>query len=327
MSAVNLRDILGKQDDLGGARAVVAGLSVAGVRDVTVRGTIGTTPDSCFRIASLTKPFTSAALVRTLREHAVPPHTPAIELLPALRRDWRAAADLTVEQVLGQVSGLREAVDAATVAALGNGPDALAEAARLVVRAGNEREPGACWSYYNGNYFLAGAILAALNGVSYETALATTLLDPWQLGRTTFDSPRDPVTGWAGPVEVPPSGYPRGRRPSGGLWSSVTDLLALGEGLLADRPLLERTRRRRTAPEDPTAYGLGWALGPSGQMYLNGRLPGYRTAMLMIPDEDYVSVVVANQDHALPAVARALSDLQLSLTGDDLATAIDHFAR
>lgn len=56
-------------------------------------------------------------------------------------------------------------------------------------------------------------------------------------------------------------------------------------------------------------YGPGWALGPSVQMYLNGRLPGYRAAMLLIPDEDYVSVVVTNQQHTLRATARFLSDI------------------
>lgn len=73
-------------------------------------------------------------------------------------------------------------------------------------------------------------------------------------------------------------------------------------------------------------YGPGWALGPSGQTCLNGRLPGYRAAMLLIPDEDYVSVVVTNQQHALRATARFLSDMQHPLTNDDLATAIDRFA-
>jgi D-alanyl-D-alanine carboxypeptidase len=61
-------------------------------------------------------------------------------------------------------------------------------------------------------------------------------------------------------------------------------------------------------------------------MYINGRLPGYRAAMLIVPDEAYVSVLLTNQQNALPAVAQALSDMQRPLTGDDLATAIDQFA-
>ncbi|MFD8927722.1 hypothetical protein [Streptomyces mirabilis] len=48
--------------------------------------------------------------------------------------------------------------------------------------------------------------------------------------------------------------------------------------------------------------------------------------MLLIPDEDYVSVVVTNQQHALRATGRFLSDMQHPLTNDDLTTAIDRYA-
>jgi CubicO group peptidase (beta-lactamase class C family) len=325
MRTVDLQELVDEQAGLRDVPAVV-GSSAAGVRSLATRGPVAVTAESCFRIASLTKVFTSAALVRMLRDKGVALDTPVVELLPRLAPDWRADESLTVEQVLGQVSGLRESVDAATVTALGEGDGALLEAARLVVRAGNEREPGERWSYYNGNYFLAGSILAALSGTTYESALKGNLLDPWGLARTGFDTSAASVTGWNGTTELPLLGYPRTRRPSGGLWSSVSELLAVGEGLLADRALLEEIRRPRTQSDDPMAYGLGWALGPSGQMYLNGRLPGYRAAMVLVPGGDYVSVVLANQESALPALARLLSDMQQPLTGDDIAKAVDEFA-
>ena len=299
---------------------------MAGARTTAAQGPVVATAESCFRIASLTKVFTSAALVRTLRDKGVPLGTPVIELLPGLAPDWRADKSLTVEQILGQVSGLSESVDAATVEALGDGDGALLEAARLVVRAGNERKPGERWSYYNGNYFLVGSILAALSGTTYESALKGNLLDPWGLARTGFESLAASLSGWSGTAELPPLGYPRARRPSGGLWSSVSELLAAGEALLADRVLRDEIGRPRTRLDDPMAYGLGWALGPSGQMYLNGRLPGYRAAMVLIPDRDYVSVALANEGTALPALARLLSDMQQPLTGDDIAKAVDDFA-
>ncbi|MFE2465007.1 MULTISPECIES: serine hydrolase [Streptomyces] len=47
---------------------------------------------------------------------------------------------------------------------------------------GNEHEPGARWS--SGNYLLAGAVLAALSGTSYERAVEKTLLGPWNALRS-----------------------------------------------------------------------------------------------------------------------------------------------
>jgi D-alanyl-D-alanine carboxypeptidase len=326
MPTVNLQKLIDEQTSFRDVPAVAVGSSVAGACTTATRGPVGVTADSCFRIASLTKVFTSAALVRMLRDNGVPLGVPVIELLPGLAPDWRADESLTIEQILGQVSGLRESVDAATVKALGDGDGALLETARLVVRAGNEREPGERWSYYNGNYFLAGSVLAALSGTTFESALEGALLGLWGLERTGFETSAASVIGWNSTTELPLLSYPRTRRPSGGLWSSVSELLAVGEGLLADRALLEEIRRPRTRSDDPMAYGLGWALGPSGQMYLNGRLPGYRAAMVLIPDRDYVSVALANQETALPALARLLSDMQQPLTGDDIAKAVNGFA-
>src|ERR1700754_3912302 len=94
-------------------RAVVAGQSLDGTRTVAPRGA---DPSACFRIASLTKAFTAITLVRTCNAHDIPLSTPAVALLPALAQDWRADPAITVEQLLGQVSGLCESVEGTDVA-------------------------------------------------------------------------------------------------------------------------------------------------------------------------------------------------------------------
>ncbi|MEY9927342.1 D-alanyl-D-alanine carboxypeptidase [Catenulispora sp. GP43] len=315
------------------AAGVVVGVSREGLRTVETDGPLDADGSSVFRIASLTKPLTAAATVRAFAQHGIPLTTPAIELLPALAADWRADAAITVEQLLAQVSGLCESVDGATVAALGQGPDVLTEAARLVVRAGNDREPGESWSYYNGNYFLVGCLLAAVTGSAYEQALDTMLLAPWGLAHTGFATPATGlrgeyalITGWDDQTPLPVEDYPRGRRPSGGLWSCADDYLSFAEHLLDDPALLDEIRRPRTRAEDRMTYGLAWALGPSGQMYLNGRLNGYRSAVLLAPEHGYASVALGNQTQLLPRMAKRLSDLQRGLTGDDLAVELDAFA-
>jgi hypothetical protein len=79
---------------------------------------------SPYRIASLTKQFTSAATVLAMAERAIPLSTPAIELLPSLAPGWRADPSITVEQLLGQVAGLRESVDGAASRVHGVDPNA-----------------------------------------------------------------------------------------------------------------------------------------------------------------------------------------------------------
>lgn len=307
----------------------IAGLAVVassrrGTRQVAPIGeTALVTP---FRIASLTKPLTAVATVLAARQRQVSLDTPVIDVLPALRGDWSADKNLTISEVLSQTSGLASTVTADEVLRLGDSDSVTLETARLVVRAGRARPPGRRWEYYNGNYFLAGAVIAALMDTTYEAALADLVLRPWQLASTSFDPPTDLAPGVDQSRPLAAAGYPRGRRPSGGLCSTAEDLLAFGEHILADTDLLAQVRKTRTRSDDPVRYGLGWAIGQSGQMYLNGRLPGYRAAMMLIPDYDLVAVSLAADSDALPAQASILNELQLALTGDDLATAIDTFA-
>lgn len=321
---VAILDAAGLEPLRAAAGSAAAGASRAGTREVGLTGPVSAA--SPFRIASLTKPLTAVATVLAARRAGTGLDTAALDLLPDLRADWHADRGLTVADILSQTSGLAAGVTGADVAALGDGDSVHLEAARLVVRAGQARPRGRAFEYYNGNYFLAGAVLAALTGVTYEQAMDAVLLQPWSLAATTFAAPASLTPGTGNGARVPAGPFPRGRRPSGGLCSNVTDLLAFGEQLLGQPGLLGQVRAARTSARDPVQYGLGWALGPSGQMYLNGRLPGYRTALMLLPEHRLAGVVLAAGSGALPAAARVLSDLQHDLTGDELAAAIDAFA-
>jgi D-alanyl-D-alanine carboxypeptidase len=306
------------------ARSAVVGSSLGGVRRQASVGGAGA--DTPFRIASLTKPLTAVGTLLAARRSGVGTDTPVLDVLPALRDDWAADRHLTIGEVLAQTSGLASTVTADDVLRLGESAAVTVETARLVVRAGSARPPGLRWEYYNGNYFLAGAVVAALMETTYEDALDDLVLRPWGLGSTSFRPPADLVPGVDQDRPVPAATYPRGRRPSGGLCSTAGDLLTFGEHLLDDPDLLAQVRTARTRPDDPMRYGLGWAIGPSGQLYLNGRLPGYRAALMLVPDHDLVAVALAAASDALPALAGIVSAVQHGLTGDHLAEAIDAFA-
>lgn len=295
--------------DLEGFAGVdaVVGVSHRGRRETAATGVDAGTP---FRIASLTKTVTAAATVRALRDKGFGVDIPVAEVLPELE------TELTVGQVLSQSTGLKQAVDASAAAALGEADDVLLAAAKLVIAGGQELAPGERWAYYNGNYFLAGALLARLTGGTFEDGLGG-LISACGLAATGFLAPEGRTAGQA-------AAYPRARRPSGGLWSTVPDLLSFCEFLLRDKGLLAEIARPRV--EVPLAYGLGWAVGPAGMLYLNGRLTGYRAAMLLSPRDEWAAVMLAADTDALPAIAQYLDKLQRPLTGVPMARLIDDFA-
>jgi D-alanyl-D-alanine carboxypeptidase len=304
--------------------SAVVGVSDRGRREVAASGVEVGTP---LRIASLTKTVTAAATVRALSDKGFGLDAAVAEVLtelgegltpepglgaertagPGLGAELTAGpglgAELTVGQVLSQSSGLRQTVSAADAAALGEGDDVFARAARLVIAGGQEYPPGERWAYYNGNYFVAGALLARLTGGTFEDGLGE-LIAAVGMKSTGFE---------------PSEGYPRARRPSGGLWSTVPDLLSFCEFLLQEKALLAEISRPRVSN-----YGLGWAVGP--MLYLNGRLDGYRAAMLLSPEHEWAAVMLVSDTDALPAIAAYLDQLQRPLTGVPMAELINDFA-
>lgn len=188
------------------------------------------------------------AAVRAFAQHGIPLTTPAIELLPDLAGDWRADASITVEQLLAQVSGLRGSVEGTTVAALGQGPEVLVEAARLMVRAGNERAPGERWSYYNGNYFLVGSVLAAVTGGSFEQALDAMVCTPWGPSRTGFETTAAPITGWDEQTPQPVEEIRAGGGPAAGSGRARRTISPLPSGCWAMLRCWKKSGDRAPAP-------------------------------------------------------------------------------
>jgi D-alanyl-D-alanine carboxypeptidase len=302
-----------------GLPGAVAGVSRGRVRDVAAAGLADgptgrpMTCDTAVRIASVTKPLTAVAAVLASGGSPDGLKRPVLDLLPELRTDWRASPRLLLRQVLGQVSGLRAGLDLQALANLGQGDNALIDACRLVARLGQAAPPGRDWAYYNGNYYLAGAALANLRGTTFETAIRDLVLRPAGLARTAFSAPADHALGHH-QGRVIDEDYPRARRPSGGLWSTVTDLLSFAEFVLADPQLLAAIQAPRTGPSAPVQYGLGWALAP-GLIFHNGRLDGFRSLLLVAPEHQYCVAMVANSTDALSAIASFVDRLQARLTG------------
>lgn len=82
--------------------SLVVGTSRDGERAIASGGRVPATESSPYRIASLTKPFTSAAVVLSFAARRIPLSAPAIDLIPALAPDWHANPAITVEQLRAQ---------------------------------------------------------------------------------------------------------------------------------------------------------------------------------------------------------------------------------
>jgi CubicO group peptidase (beta-lactamase class C family) len=247
--------------------ALAVGVSLDGERETLC---LGCEPDTRFRIASVTKPFT-ANLVAGLLD------------LDAPAGVWPG---VTPRHLLSHTAGYD--CELGDVRRFGAGDDALP---RLVAELGGVRrwtDPGIVWSYSNAGYWLAGNLAADRAGSTYEAALLTLVCGAAGLEATEFAEPDldgfDVDFAGDGLARNTDGAYPRARRPSGGLVSTVSDLLRFGEWQLAEPAAgaLRVPQARRPGG----GYGLGYMLDAAGghEVWLHGGdYGGFQSVLVLVP--------------------------------------------
>jgi CubicO group peptidase (beta-lactamase class C family) len=273
------------------ARTGVPGVAAGVLRDGAVEtcadgvlqigGDATVLPDSPFRIASISKPFTASL---------------ALSSLP----------------LGGQLVGW------------------LSHTAGYVCESESPLPSGAegLFSYSNAGYWAAGREVSRVSGTSFEAAMRDRILEPLGLAATGYDDPgaasarghlQDGETGHRAVVD---DVYPVGRRPSGGLWSTVGDLLRFAAHHLGGPgPLADQTRAAMCEPQSQAlgaGYGLGWWVRDAGgrpALDHEGSVAGYQSLLLLVPEERLALVVLTNSWRGSGLIRRVVTELGLAAGG------------
>jgi CubicO group peptidase (beta-lactamase class C family) len=278
-------------------------------------------PETVFRIASITKPFTATLVLTLVQDGLLQLDEPP----PGTR------VNATIRQLLSHQGGLAP-----------EWPEPLGDGETLLELAQREPEPlpvgpGELFSYCNVGYWLVAAAVERVLGTNFEEAMSARVLEPLGIASTGFevvDAARghDQVAPGADehvPAEVR---YPPVRRAGGGLFSSVPDLLRFaahhlgGPGPLTQEPLAELRRPLSSGPG--FRYGMGWFLRErQGRRSVEhqGSVLGYQSLLLLAPDEKLAFAALTNSSRGYAAIRDVLrtvglgDDEQLTLTDIDLA--------
>jgi CubicO group peptidase (beta-lactamase class C family) len=158
------------------------------------------------------------------------------------------------------------------------------------------------WSYSNAGYWEAAA---GFEG-DYSDAVRELVLEPLGLKRTRFEAPDDAVLGTLpGDVVADPS-YPVERRPGGGLWSTVGDLVDYGLAHCEDwadlhEPVSEALGAR---------YALGWWVR-DGVLDHEGSVGGFQSLLLLAPERRLVLAVLTNSWQGSGLIRRVVEALDV----------------
>ncbi len=283
--------------------------------------------DTVFRIGSITKQFTAAAIMKLAEEGALESDDPIERHLPDYPVNGRR---ITIRHLLTHTSGIKSYTGL---------PNIMAEQARLdrsvpeVIAVFKDLpldfEPGEQFLYNNSGYFLLGAIIERLSGKDYATFLHDAFFGPLGIESTRYllDSTITPrrAAGYelrrgalanASPLSMT---WPHA---AGALGSTVNDLLrweaALRQGeVVSPASYAEMTTPGRLNSGGAIAYGFGLGMLRYRERPVVGHaggINGFVTNLVHFPDEDLTIVVLSNLvttrvDQITYGLARRVLDL------------------
>ncbi|MBW8870359.1 MAG: beta-lactamase family protein, partial [Acidobacteriales bacterium] len=142
-------------------------------------------PDTRFRIGSMTKQFTAAAVMKLLAEKKVALDAVASTYVTDLPATW---SNVTVRQLLDQTAGLPNYTSDQRFPVVSRQPTKPHDLIALVADKGPEFTPGSEWRYSNTNYLVLGKLIENVSGKPYAAFLRETLFAPLGMKGTEFDS-------------------------------------------------------------------------------------------------------------------------------------------
>ena len=157
--------------------------SLAGYGITNVENPLPVTEDTLYQVGSITKTFVATAVMRLVEMGKLALDTPIRTYLPELRlADASTTARVTMRHLLTHTGGWVGDY----FADCGSGDDALARMVAKMADLPQLTPAGEVYSYNNAGFYLAGRVIEAQTGVSFETALQQLVFDPLGLARTYF---------------------------------------------------------------------------------------------------------------------------------------------
>ncbi len=327
--------------------AVVRGrdtLMFGGWGKADVENNVAATPRTVYRIGSITKQFTSAAVMQLVEQGKVKLDDSIGTYLATLPSGWRG---VKVRQLLNHTSGIPSYTDIGERWVRRWGEEMTPDT--LVALTANDTawfKPGTSWRYDNSGYVVLGMLVEKVAGHPWATDILERFAKPLGLADTRNCGTRELIMRRARGYEAESGGmfanatYLAMSQPhaAGALCSTVGDLAAWNRALASGKVVSLSSYALMTTPEGAatrTKYGFGLVhdtLAGRAVITHGGGIPGFSSANAWFPN-DAMSVTVltnsgsARSDALLAQVARAALGVPLLRAPPKVAISADDRAR
>ena len=261
-------------------------------------------PQTIFRLGSITKQFTAMAILILQEQGKLSVDDLVSKHVEECPEAW---SEVTVHQLLSHTSGIPNFTGLPEYRSTMMLPSPPAKTLDRVRNLALEFKPGEKFAYSNSGYVLLGQIIEKVAGTSYEEFLRKSIFEPLDMKKSGYDSPETILTNRA-------AGYRRaGEKLSnaayldmtiphaaGSLYSTVEDLHRWSRALDAGKLVSGQGREKMFTPVKGT-YGYGWVIdqkfGRRCVMH-GGGINGFVTHIARFPEEELCVVVLCNSEGA-----------------------------
>jgi CubicO group peptidase (beta-lactamase class C family) len=264
---------------------------------------IPNSPSTIFNIASLTKTFTAALIMKLQEAGKLSVQDRLQKYLP----DYPNGDKITIRHLLTHTSGIPDYLQDKTFQSIDQTKEIKLEQMIGFFRDKPlDFEPGTKFRYSNSGYTLLGFIIEQITGKKYGIALQEMIFQPLKMQHTSYGPPVS-NTQLAEGYQMYFKNFTRPAKPvhpsvsyaTGAIYSTVEDLykwhLAL-QGKFFNRPALDSMYKKDAGP-----YGFGWftdSLYGRQRVSHDGNIPGYKANINRMPGEDICVIALSNSNNS-----------------------------
>ncbi|MHB9108097.1 MAG: serine hydrolase [Armatimonadota bacterium] len=278
-------------------------------------------PRTKFRVGSITKPFTAAAILLLQECGKLRVQDPIGKYLADCPEAWKG---VTIHHLLSHTSGISDQTIITDPA-----QRAMPPTLDVMAAYGKDKplqfQPGEKWAYSNAGYILLGYLIEKVSGQRYAQFLQENFFTPLGMADTGYDDGRQVVSGRAAPyvckgITVINAAWANTdvAHAAGALYSTTGDLYRWERALFGGRVLSPASLQAMTTVVAGD-YGYGQSIGNQFKRTVIshiGRINGYVSYLGYFPDERVTIVLLLNYDIGLVAIENLSRDVAAICLGE-----------
>jgi CubicO group peptidase (beta-lactamase class C family) len=263
------------------------------------------TPQTKFRLGSITKQFTAMAVLILQERGKLNVHDKVKKHFPEAPAAWD---EITIEHLLTHTSGIPNYTESLEFLRTLPVRVSLKELIAKFKDRTLDFKPGAKFKYSNSGYIVLGQIIETISGKNYPTFMKEAIFVPLDMKDTGYDNATAIIKSRA-------NGYTRRLgivltncdyvdmsipHAAGALYSTVLDLLKWDQALYTEKLVSRKSLQAMFTPHKDN-YGYGWIIDKkfgAARYSHGGGIMGFVTTLERYPDEKLLVVALSNLETA-----------------------------